>query len=90
MSDDITKDPEYIRGREEYLEYEKKQEEERKSPYLQGWLSAHNRRFEQATKGIEVKVTTNSSGDDDPIKQLREEMKELDRRLKRLERYTQE
>jgi hypothetical protein len=91
MSEDITQDPEYIKGYECCYQNEKEQEERSKNPYHQGWMAAWQEICHQRTMKIEAQlVEADFDFPEDAIKQLREEVKALDERLKKLERYTQE
>ncbi|HEY4036489.1 MAG TPA: DnaA N-terminal domain-containing protein [Ktedonobacteraceae bacterium] len=97
--EDITQDPEYIRGYQRCIEYEKKEEERRKSPYLQGWRAAYEEVIRGRASAIETELEQQEQQDisllrdlleGDAIKQIKEEMKQLDERLRKLEKYTEE
>jgi len=87
---------EFRRGYEHCIQYEKRQEERNQRPYLKGWHAAyqeilHNKALameaeEEQSETSFISVTVENSA----ITQLREEIKQLDERLRKLERYTEE
>lgn len=103
MSEDITQDPEYIRG----YEAAKEQVKREKSPHSQGWHAAYaeEREKERKERGEAKATDTLTISVEYPQmkeiislmerllehnEQLIDEMKTYDERLKKLERYTQE
>jgi hypothetical protein len=99
MSEDITKDPEYIKGYEESIQYQNEMNERAKTAYSQGW-QAGKREKERGKSVIltveypkhqllEEAIQLIGSVSEHNV-QLVEEIKVLDERLKKLEKYTQE
>lgn len=103
MSEDITQDPEYIKG----YEAAKEQLERDKSPHNQGWHAAYaeKRKKERDEQGEAKATDTITISVEYPQmkeiislmgrllehnEQLVDEMKTYNERLKKLERYTQE
>lgn len=99
MSDDITKDPEYIRG----YEKAKQQIEEDQGAYNQGWHAAYREEREKTVKyPVKATITEEETPQfrkeaisimKDLIAYSRENtgaIKDLDERLKKLEKYTEE
>lgn len=88
---DITQDPEYIRGYNAYLEHNKKLEERRKTPYMQGFLAASKELLHRDALAIEAEMESDGvEFQDNTIKKLQQEIKALDERLAKLERYVKE
>lgn len=81
----IRQDPEYIKGYEDAIRFEKAQEEKSKSPYRQGFYAASQELRRQRILAIETE-----EDQDDTITRLETKMQELDDRLAKLEKYTQE
>lgn len=89
---DITQDPEYIKGYENCIKYNKKFEEKSKTPYMQGFLAAsRDLAYQEAlAMGTEMMESEGFEFQDDTIKKLQQEVKQLDERLKKLEKYIKE
>lgn len=95
-TEDITQNPEYIKGYQRCLEYEKEQEERNKTPYIKGWNAASEEIMRNKALAIEAELEqseillSSDLQESSVIKQLKEEIKQLDERLKKLEKYTEE
>lgn len=94
---DITQHPEYIKGYRAYFEYQRKQEEQHKTPYRQGFSAACQealRRNEKAAIESEIKQSETTLPDDfledNVIQRIKEELRGFDERLRNLEKYTEE
>lgn len=83
MSDDITQDPEYIKGYEAGI----KQYRDNQSPYTQGFIIGLHAL--ETPKTVESKAFPAQSKPDE-IAQLKEQVQQFDERLTKLEKYTQE
>jgi hypothetical protein len=86
---------EYRRGYERCIQYNKEEEEKGESPYRKGWNAASEElRLKRAAEMDKKDLLPSGFPDDflenNAITQLREEVKALDERLKKLERYTEE
>jgi thioesterase domain-containing protein len=91
MSEDITQDPEYIRGYNQAIRWEKEQEEKSKSLKSQGFRAANEELRRQRVLAIEKDLEEEGfEFQDEGIKQLQQKVKDLDARLAKLERYTKE
>ena len=94
---DITEHPEYVRGYQAYFEYQRKQEEQQETPYRQGFSDACQealRRNEKAAIEDEAKQNETTLPDDfmenNAIQRIKEALRGLDERLKKLEKYAEE
>jgi hypothetical protein len=88
---DITQDPEYIRGYEKYIQQNKKFEEKSKTPYMQGFLAASKDLAQKEALAIDAELEAEGfEFQGDTIKKLQQEVKQLDERLKKLEKYIKE
>ena len=88
---DITQDPEYIRGYENCVKYNKKMEEKSKTPYMQGFLAASKKMAQREALAIEAEMEAEDfEFQDDAIKKLQQEVKDLSERVAKLEKYTEE
>lgn len=89
--DDITQDPEYIRGYENCVKYNKKMEEKSKTPYMQGFLATSKELAQKEALAIEAEMQAEGfEFQDDTIKKLQQEVKDLSERVVKLEKYTKE
>jgi len=95
MEEDITQDPEYIKGYEAAKQQEKEWEERRKTAWMQGfsaatWEKMHQRiaSIEQSGEEKEYETPVSYSGKD--LTELFQKVESFDERLKKLEKYTEE
>jgi hypothetical protein len=88
---DITQDPEYIRGYEKYVQQDEKMKEKSKTPYMQGFLAASKDLAQKEALAIDAELEAEGfEFQGDTIKKLQQEVKQLDERLKKLEKYIKE
>lgn len=93
---DITQHSEYIKGYNAYFKYQKEQQERRERPYDQGWMAAAQEALRNEALAIEAASEQSETSlpsdfmENNAIQRLRDEVKRLDERLRKLEKFTEE